>query len=334
MNVIRSNTGDSNNPLGFFEDFFPEGFDKLYTKFFFVGIVFNNCHDRMCCNFPYQAIKEVNETEGYVLRQAIHDGRNTAIIDGKVVRREPNAPSEKRFYFRDELETILKPQIDAAIKHTIDNIQQIRDKDSQTTYIHTLFTQIEYIINNKLKHIVDAKYEPQCKVYLVLYMREIVKRYPYLINTDATYTKLLNENTQNEFTTLLIVPHKQDLIPRLYNKLKPKFIDEGTTPEIFTKAFTGVQLKEGESLGIKWVYMRKKKCYLGALVIMLDYMLSEAHCLNQYDDRQLSNIFVTDEGEYVIPSNWNRRRKDANKPEKKDEPIFRELRGIIDTTIR
>lgn len=330
-----SSISNLSNPLVFFEDFFPDGFNRLYTKFFFVGVVFNNLYDRMCCDFPYQAVREIIETEGYVLRQAIHDGRNSAIIDGKVIRREANAPSEKRFYFRDELETILKPQIDTTIRQTIDNIQLIRDKDSQTTYIHTLFTQIEYIINNKLKHITNAKYQPQCKAYLIQYMREIMQRYPYLVNTvDTTYAKLLNENTQDEFTTLLIVPHKQGLIPQLYDRLKPKFIDEGTTLETFTKAFTGVQLKEGDSLGIKWVLIERKHTYLGALVIMLDHMVITAGCLNRYTDRQLSNIFVKENGEYVNPVNWNDRRKAAEKADKKEKDVFRELRGIVDNSIR
>lgn len=61
----------------------------------------------------------------------------------------------------------------------------------------------------------------------------------------------------------------------------------------------------------------------------------EIGCLSQYDDKQLSNIFVTNEGEYVMPSNWDKRRADANKPKERGEPlIFRELRGIVDTTIR
>jgi len=321
MNVIRSNTGNSNNPLGFFEDFFPEGFDKLYNDFFnFNTKKVTGTSDDDYCEEPYYMV-ECNKVEGY------------RVIEEAAFTNVEHEVTQFKTYFRDKLEDILKPQIDIAIRQTINNIQP-RDKDSQTTYIHTLFTQIEYIINNKLKYITNAKYQSQCKAYLVQYMREIVQRYSYLADADATYMKLLKEPVQNEFTTLLIVPHKQYLIPKLYDKLKPKFIEENTTLETFMKAFTGVQLKEGELLGIKWVYMRKKKSYLGALVIMLDYMLSEAHCLNQYDDRQLSNIFVTDEGEYVIPSNWNRRRKDANKPEKKDELIFRELKGIIDTTIR
>ncbi len=160
-----------------------------------------------------------------------------------------------------------------------------------------------------------------------------MQRYSYLADTDATYMKLLKEPVQNEFTTLLIVPHKQYLIPRLYDKLKPKFIEENTTLETFMKAFTGVQLKEGESLSVKWVLIEKKYAYLGALVIMLDYMV-KVGCLNKYNDKQLSNIFVKEDGEYIKPVNWDDRRTDAKKADEKGKHVFRELRGIIDTTIR
>lgn len=321
MNVIRSNTGDSNNPLRFFEDFFSEGFDKLYNDYFnFNTKKVTGTSDDDYCEEPYYMV-ECNKVEGY------------RIIEEAAFTNVEHEVTQSKTYFRDKLEDILKPQIDIAIRQTIDNIQP-RDKDSQTTYIHTLFTQIEYIINNKLKYITNAKYQSQCKAYLVQYMREIVQRYSYLADADATYMKLLKEPVQNEFTTLLIVPHKQYLIPKLYDKLKPKFIEENTTLETFMKAFTGVQLKEGESLGIKWVFTAYGGCYLGALVKMLDYMI-EIGCLSQYDDKQLSNIFVTNEGEYVMPSNWDKRRADANKPKERGEPlIFRELRGIVDTTIR
>jgi len=309
------------NPVKFFEDFFPVGFDKLYSTFFGFNIerVTGTC-DEDYYEHPFYMV-ECNEEEGYrVIEEAAFANVNFEI-------------TQYKSYLRDELEAILKPQIDTSFKLIAREVQT-RDGEGQKTYIHTILNEIEYIINNNLKEICHIKYQVQCKVYLVQYISKIVQRYSYLVNAEASYMKLLKEPMLNEFKTLLVVPHKQDIIPKLYDKLKPKFIDEETTLETFTKAFTGVQQKEGESLNIRWVLKPYGNSYLGALVVMLDYMVTVG-CLGQYDDKQLSNIFVTDSGESVLPSNWSRRRIEANKDKKRGEPlVFRELKGIIDTTIR
>jgi len=311
------------NPLVFFENFFPDGFDKLYQDFFnFNTKKVTGTSDNDYCEEPYYMI-ECNREQGYI----IIEEAAFANVDLEVHQFKKN--------FRDELEAILIPEIDASLKLIISEIQTKGSREGQETYIHTILTEIEFIINNKVKLICSVKYQSQCKAYLIQYMRLIEQRYSYLVNDDASYMKLLKEPVQNEFTTLLIVSYKQDLIPKLYDKLKPKFIDEDTSLETFTKAFTGVILKEGESLDIKWLPRPFGSCFIAALVVMLDHMVIKGY-LNQYNDKQLSNIFVTDEGGYIKPTNWKKRRKEANRDDRvRGEPDeFWQLKAIIDNLFR
>lgn len=324
-NYTSSNT---ENPIAFFEEFFPKGFDKFYQDFYNYTITLQIPSDfdfREWDDEIAQYVKEANEDEGYI------------IVDYTVFGKDMYSdfrPIEElisyTLYFKDKLVKQLDLEIEKSKKLTLE-ILLIKDTNAQKVFIHTLFSSIAYIIEHNIPQICNRKYKILCQNTLISFMREIMQRYPYLrTQGNATYTKYFNTNLgTNENKALQAIDDKLKYLPILFDKLKEDgFIEKKLSYDLFKKAFEGNTIDA--PLNIRWIKMRGTKMnYIASLAVMIDKM-KEEQFIEPYQDTQLSNIFVRHDGSLIKVGDWKSFRQSAKKG---NNDILDDIESILKDTL-
>ena len=240
-----------------------------------------------------------------------------------------------RNHFMSGMLSLLKKEVQCSLDLT-ERILIKKDSDeSKKSLIRHLISRVNAIIDTE-HNIFPPEIESRTKDALITYILTICKTYPYLVNVkDDVYKKLLKKQNDQILTTLCIIPEKQHCIKALYDLLKSdNHIGSETTQETFTKAFTGKYINEDDTFNIRWMVKRKGHYYLGALLIMLNYMVSKGYLYN-YTHKQLSHIFVDGKEKNIKIDNWAKRLSDTESMrEKADPPIWGDLIDIVDTVMK
>lgn len=333
MLVIMNNTdnytkSDIENPIAFFEEFFPRGFDKFYHSFYsFIATlqVPSDLDNKEWDDEIAQYVKEANEDEGYI------------IVDYTILGLDMYSdftPIEKlmpyTLYFKDKLIKRLDLEVDNS-KQLILKILLTKDRDTQKTYVHTLFSNIAYIIEHNISRICNRKYKILCHNILISFMREIIQRYPYVrTQGNTTYYKYINTNVgNNENKALQVRNDKLKYLPILLDRLKDEgFIEKKLSFDLFKKAFDGNTIDE--PLNIRWIKMRGTKMnYIASLAIMIDKM-KDMLIIEPYLDAQLSNIFVRQDRTPIKVGDWKSFRLSAKKG---NNDILDDIDSILKDTL-
>lgn len=332
MLVIMNNTdnytkSDIENPIAFFEEFFPKGFDKFYNNFFNYIVTLQIPSD-----FDYkewddeiaQYVIESNEEEGYIIVDYTVFGRDIYSDHRPIEELIPYT-----LYFKDKLTKQLDLEIDKSKKLTLE-ILLIKDTNAQKVFIHTLFSSIAYIIEHNIPQICNRKYKILCQNTLISFIREIIQRYPYLrTQGNTTYAKYFNTNlSTNENKALQVRSDKLKYLPILFDKLKENgFIEKSLPFDLFKKAFDGNTIDE--PLNIRWIKMKGTKMnYIASLAVMIDKM-KEEQFIEPYQDAQLSNIFVRQDGTSIKIGDWKSFRQSG----KKGNNIIDDIDSILKDTL-
>lgn len=308
-NTDNYTKSDIDNPIAFFEEFFPKGFDKFYHDFYnYTSVMQIPCYsgEREWDDEIMVHVIETNEEEGYIIVDYTEFGRDICSDFRPIEELIPYT-----LYFKDKLVKHLDLEIEKS-KQIILEVLLTKDTNTQKSFIHTLFSNIAYIIDYKIPQICNRKYKILCQNALISFMREIIQRYPYLrTQGNTSYAKYINANVgNNENKALHVRENKLKYLPILFDKLKDEgFIEKGLSLDLFKKAFDGNTIYE--PLNIRWIKMRGTKMnYIASLVVMIDKM-KDMLIIEHYQDAQLSNIFVRHDGTLIKVGDWKSFRQSA-----------------------
>ena len=342
---MSNNAGVSNNnPLSFFEDFFPEGFNVMYDEFLNL--------EKKLSEDNLKLIKEHIKEHDQDLRSKIKSMDDVYKITETYEVPYYDAPPQKinvidynfdedimtieecdyifleddlSYYihskkqykrvFFDELQTLLDSEIRKTTKATNDTISQPNTIESQKLFIHTLLRTATYIIDKKIPFIDRKTYIPQCQKLLISYIQEIENRYPDSISREKSlYLRYLTKKNPKKECSLEIVASKFNRLQVLLDLLKADgFVEQDLKLEEFEQAFNGRELTK--PLEIKWTKMYYGKCNYTAVLEMIQQMENKKYLTGGYRYPQLSLIFVRNDGTTIKEDNW----KEANSRKKKEK---------------
>ena len=291
-----NNTSDKNNPLRFFDDFLPNGFDLLYNRFYNYEVTMDIPSD----DYPNDKISVY-----YIVEYSKDDG--FIVVENSGFFRDDNTSKQFTVYLKDKIQQLLDEESCSSIKYTNEAIMQKDSVDAQKTLIHTLLSRTAYFIENNLHQICDKKYLHQCQTALVKYIREIEQYYPdYISNKQTTYSKYLKPKTTSSTQSLKMVSRKYNNLDGLLDMLKDEgFLEKSLSLELFQKAFDVSDIET--PLNIKWIKMSYKKCYYTAALELVQ-LLEKKEYIAGYSYKQLSRIFVQSDNTPIPENGW----KEAN----------------------
>jgi len=333
----------SNNPLRFFENFFPEEFNKMYNEFRH----FDKKPDEVELKMINQHLAETDK-QNLALLRSIEDLNNLLEPDGLILppskykvleynneedsmiieecsyiylpEEDTYCISNKKQYtrvFLEELQTLLYSELEKTIRLTID---ALLEKDNKQAFIHNLLLNAVYVINDKISIIDKPKYIADCQFFLKSYVQEIGTRYSdYISREKSPYLQYLPLKNPKKNYALNMIPAKFGRLEFLLAELqKEGFVEDTLLPEDFQKAFSGKELTE--PLKIKWIKMYYGKCNYTTALEMIQLLESKKYIAG-YSYSQLSLIFVQNDGSPIKESGW----KEASSRKKKEKKITSRL---------
>ena len=291
----------TNNPLKFFEEFFPKGFNDNFGNFFnlttneYTEVYHPEIMDTELLPNPKYMI-ECNENEDYIVYVEVFYTK-----DGNTGKRQ------LKKVLTVELEKILKQEIENALTLTNDAILERNSEDSQKTLVNILLSNMALVIDSYLPLISLKKYAPFCQSLLVEYIKKVELHYPNLISREkSTYLKYLTPKSVNASYSLNMISSKFKQLDKLLDLLKEEgFVEGSLSLELFKKAFDDKPIDK--PLNIKWIKLDRKQTYLGGVTELMQ-QLKDKKYLGDFEGAQLSKIFVRADGSIINVVNWKSAR--------------------------
>jgi len=353
---MGDNIDSSNNPLSFFEEFFPDGFNKMYDEFLHFDRQYDKIKYEIIDRCTYETYKFFDGTYKLITDKSDIStliGTNWEFFpDGDL---ECNLPSPKiiesdlefdlekdsmliekcycsslpdcdiayvcakeyhKISFKKGLETTLNSELKNAIKITDDAILQKNNKEVTQEFIHKLFLNATRIINHKISVIDKITYILDCQSVLTSYIQEIENHYPDYVSREKS---LYLQYLPPK------IPKKNCALKMISSKFERLHIllgllkkDEFVEQDLSLDLFKrAFDGKElTESLKIKWTKIYYGKCNYTSALEMVQQMENKKY-IADYNYSQLSLIFVQNDGSPIKEVGW----KEASSRKKKEKKI-------------
>ena len=299
---MDTNVSTVDNPLRFFRDYFPLGFDKRFGNFFkmstdeYVKLYNHQTDEVLEVTNPCYMI-ECNEKEDYIV-----------YVDAVLAKDRDDVKHQHKKHLPTQLFNVLKPELEKSIQLTDDAIYA--NLGAEKALLDNLLSNMALIIDREVPKISLPKYIPLCTTILRSYISEIETKYSrYISRNKSTYLKYLTPKNAVVNHSLNMKPDKLKDLGKLLQMLKEEeFVEKNLELPLFRKAFDNTLIKE--PLGIKWIKWRKGDFYIGSLAIMID-LLEEKEYISKYRVAQLIKIFEKGNGEPIGERGWYSAKSDA-----------------------
>lgn len=291
---MSDNISSINSPLKFFEFFFPKDFDRRYNNFFNSDIYTILLDSDIGSNEYFYNVIELKEDDGYIIVEDMYKEN----------------PKQYKELFIDEFQYSLKHELNLSIQYTQEALLKKNSKEAQQTLLHSLLSNMAYIIDNSLPLICNQKYLPLCESILLSYIQQIEVRYSdYISREKSIYLKYLTPKSVNASYSLNMTGAKFKQLDELLKLLKEEgFVEESLSLEFFKKAFDNTPITK--PLNIKWIKLDRKQTYLGGITELMQ-QLKDKKYIGDFDDAQLSKIFVRADGSSIKVYSWKSARNNT-----------------------
>lgn len=289
-NYIKS---DIENPIGFFEEFFPKGYFSLYYR-----MVIEN---------------EINKI-------VIIDDNIGDFLETTEVLTQPEVIQEQLTYlFWQEVKIIIEEQIEISVDYTKKAILQKDTPKAKKELIHTLFDKMSMIIDRIGQISIGNQFALDFQSILIDYYKKVNKEYPrYVSKSNSSYSKylILPKEIKTAIYSLKMITPKLLKIKTLLQELKDYgFLEKNLSVDKFRQAFDGSLIEQ--PLNIKWMKVVNKECNIASIIQFLDLLKKREYIDSYHPYKRLSSIFVKNNGDKII--NWKQAnyREISNKYGKK-----------------
>jgi len=308
------------NPLSFFQDFFPKGFDDKFGKFFKRPT--EECtelHHPLGVELVYnpEYMIECNEDEDYVVCELVF-----YCADGNIKK------GYRKSVLPVELTNFLQPELKNSLNLTNKALLQKDSIESQKILIDTLLSIMVLIIENDVPSISLKKYIPLCQSLLVEYIQKVEQNHPSLISKEKTsYSKYLTPKNPTENHFLKMKTSQFNRLPVLLDALKTEgFVEKNLPLETFQKAFDGSIIET--PLGIKWIKIYYSRYYYGSALELIQ-QLEKKKYIPEFSYKQLSNIFVQGDGTPITEEGWKEVKYRKGKAKKGRNDILEDIEAMV-----
>lgn len=292
-NTDNYTKSDIENPIAFFEEFFPKGYFSLYYK------------------ITNLEIKEI-------VIETIGEAKD--ISEGNKVLTTPEEIQEQLNYlFWVNVKSTLEEQVEISVNYTKKAVLQRDTPKAKKELVHTLFDKMSIIIDNVEKIQIGSQFTLDFQSVIVDYYKRVNKEYPRYVNkSNSSYSKYLNFTKKDKATIYsikMIAPKLLNIKKLLQGLQSYGFVEESLSVSIFRQAFDGKEIQK--PLNIKWMKTINKECNFASIIQFLDLLMEKEYIDSYLPYKRLSSIFVKNNGDKII--NWKQAsyRKISNKHSKK-----------------
>lgn len=293
-NTDNYTKSDIENPIAFFEGFFPKGYLSLYLEI-------------------------INSNVKEIIIETIESTINSSTETSKVLTTPEEIHEQLMYLFWMNVKNTLEEQIEISVNYTKKSILQKDTPKAKKELVHTLFDKMSMIIDRVGQINIGNQFILDFQSALINYYKKVNKEYPrYISKSNSSYSKYLvlpKKNKAAIYSIKMIAPKLLNIKKLLQGLQSYGFVEESLSVSIFRQAFDGKEIQK--PLNIKWMKTINKECNFASIIQFLDLLMEKEYIDSYQPYKRLSSIFVKNNGDKII--NWKQAsyRKISNELSKK-----------------